>query len=294
MKSRTFRTFDVDGIMYSFSLEGFKNAITQYQIQQKEEGKPYLLKDISEELATELNITVEALNNWRKGYNGPSDIERIKEISTVLGCNYKELLKTREGEVHMVTKEVSYNPNASEKEAIQSIINDLLEIIECFGKTNAFEGIPLNSSDEKKQEVEKQSEDIEEWFFNIRKKLRKSSYHIPKENMLKLERLFLETKAFVDYSSTRPIKRWSDICMGFNLQIYFDDLSSDAMLDIDELLSNDDFINDDMRKYLWDELGDYFQGEGNLWDPPIEVIGYKIGAWYMEIVRHDFPELFVD
>ena len=80
MRSRNFRMFESDGVMYQFNPQGFKDAITKYQVILKEEGKPYLLKDISDSVASELNISVEALNNWRKGYNGPSDIERIKEI----------------------------------------------------------------------------------------------------------------------------------------------------------------------------------------------------------------------
>ena len=289
MKSRNFRTFEADGEMCSFNTEGFNRVIDQYRCKLKDEGNPYLIKDISDDIASKLNISVEAFANWRKGYNGPSDIERIKEISAVLQCDYRDLLRIVGGTNNMIKKEVDLNIAATEKEALQSVICDLLEIVESFGKTNMFNVIPVGNKDDDKKE---QSDiDFEKWFYDIRLKMRMNSFLFSSENNKKLERLFFETKSFVDYTSYCTVERWKSICKGFELQYDLEEAAADEFLDIEGFIA--DFADEEMKKYLDNEFFDYYQGcyHG---DNAIQIIGYKIGAWYMEVVRNDFPELFVD
>jgi transcriptional regulator with XRE-family HTH domain len=287
MKSKAFRTFEADGKICKFSTVGFKHAITKYQMMLKSENKPFLIKDISESMANELNISVEALSNWRKGYNGPSDLERVKEVAAVLQCDYKELLEMQGGQNNMVSKDVTYEMVNTEKEALYSVIGDLLEIVECFGRTNGYQDWRVDKSD---QSDEPQI-DTEDWFDKIRLKMRKLEFALSSDNVKKLENLFLETKCFVDYTY-HGINRWKTICKGFELQRNFDEIADDEALDMDTLLCNNDYLDDDMIEYLSKELDAYIQGRLS-YDNPIEVIGYRIGAWYMEVVKNDFPELFV-
>lgn len=282
--------FESDGVMYQFNPQGFKDAITKYQVILKEEGKPYLLKDISDSVASELNISVEALNNWRKGYNGPSDIERIKEIAAVLKCDYKGLLVSQGGQKHMISKDVSTEVYTTEKEVLRSIIGDFLEIVEFFGKTKGFTDCIIRNAG---NPDENEEIDFEGWLDKVRLKIRKNEFFISKQNIEKIERLYMETHAFVSYSITHScILRWMKICKGFELERNIDEIA-DSLLDIDELIESGEYVDEDMSKYLIKELEDYIQG-GPCFDCAIDVIGYRVGLWYMEIVRNDFPELFVD
>lgn len=75
MSQSRMRSFTVDGIQYSFNSRAFRSFIDHYA-----EEKGVSKGQIAKELEKQLKVSIDAVNNWKYGKNGPSDLERIKEI----------------------------------------------------------------------------------------------------------------------------------------------------------------------------------------------------------------------
>lgn len=301
MISQNYRVFEIDGTKYSFSPVKFKEAMSNFQGILRDEGKAYLLKDVSLYLSEQLSISEDALKKWRQGYNGPSDLDRIKEIASALKCDFIDLLTEVGGKKTLEIRESDYQSINSSDEAIRSIICDLLDIIESFGETKGYCVVPnkknLLVSEGNEDSAESTCFEPEPLFESIRVKIRKLSFFINRDEYQKLDRLFFETKAFVDWGLLcRPISRWEKISKGFESLFYLEDSVLDEYLEAIDFfgISKSEYVPDDMREWLQNEFSDYLQRDYGYSDNVMMLFANKIGEWYMQVIRADFPYLFVD
>jgi len=287
MRSISYRTFLIDNKKYSFSLKGFNNAINNY----KDKTKTIKLNDIFQDIADNLHISVEAIKKWRAGYNGPSNIEMIKNIASFLECDYKDLLVeqiTEDIQINNSDIQIDMNVEGEEKDILKSLLSDLLSIIEDYVK-NDFPVIRYLDNDLQDHYLN--------WFDDIGLKLRKNSFGIKKDNYKKFEKLYFETRFSIDNAFSKKIPRWCEIQPIFNLFYEYDieelhDMSKDG-LDWDLFVYSDQYLDDNMKDYLKSEL-DAYCNDHISWDQPLWVLGIKFGTWYLDLIRHDFPELFLD
>ena len=127
--------------------------------------------------------------------------------------------------------------------------------------------------------------------------MRKLSFFINRDEYQKLDRLFFETKAFVDWGFLcRPILRWEKISKGFEILFYLEDSVLDEYLEAIDFfgISKSEYVPDDMREWRQNEFSDYLQRDYGYIDNVMMLFANKIGEWYMQVIRADFPYLFVD
>lgn len=123
MKSDNYKILtDDNGTKFQFSPEKFDHAITQFILDKQKESMSKITRNsIIELIAEQCHISKDAVQNWKKGSNGPSDIDLVKHCATVLRVNYYDLLTPLSS---------NYKPTKSEDAAlVRSVFEKTLEII---------------------------------------------------------------------------------------------------------------------------------------------------------------------
>ncbi len=288
MISKSSRTFiDEEGNKCRFSFTGFYAAIEKYRDTNNSNAKRITFSEIYAIISDNLNVSTEAVRNWRRGYNGPADIEIVKDIANILKCDFHSLLDTKEYEnitSIVEAKTVNMDPGDSENDVLMSILRDLIEIMEDYSN----KGFPGTFGFEDKEADEYYSS----WLHRISLKIKKNSFFIKKNNFKKIETLYMETRGFLEHTDQEPI-RWTNICpylAVFTRDIAFHEIKNYETLE-DMLYENN--IESQMFDDIANEIHPY-GGFATMWDTPVFVLGMMMGSWYLSIVRHDFPELFVD
>ncbi len=93
MKSKQFKVFrDQEGNEYQFDPKAFQNKMKEVVKMNRSRGKKMTAQQLRLKLAEELNVSEDAIRNWTYGYNGPSDLETIREIAVYFGMEEMELM----------------------------------------------------------------------------------------------------------------------------------------------------------------------------------------------------------
>ncbi len=293
MISRSYRTFVEDNKKYTFSPKQFRSVIATY-INNNSDNTVLKIKDVIQMIADHVNTSVESVMNWKKGYNGPGDLDIIKEMAQLLGCEYTDLLEeygTGSDQKDLVLNEtgvkIEMTVGTNEKDIIISIIQDMVEIVDLFANNGFVDGGP---NDEITGRYYQRMDEVG-------LKIRENMFYMSGESCQKLENILLEIRRFIG-DVAFPSYRWNQICKAFKIiyEIGLDDLRDDPQVDWDTLINTDEYLDEDDRKYLESEIDAYSCGMsgGICWESPIYILGAKMGAWFMEIIKHDFPELFID
>ena len=125
-------------------------------------------------------------------------------------------------------------------------------------------------------------------------KLNLNRYWVNEDTYKRIEHLLLETCGFV--ISQQGPKRWCEINKVWTL---FENLDFE---DEDTLISEwFEIINKSTNPYQLEEevidfLNNQYTGCHFGWVGDFDTyysIGLRIGSWYLEIIKHDFPELFI-
>lgn len=127
MKHSQMRMFTENGIEYRFNDRVFRSLIDHYA---KEKG--ISKGQIVRELANELYVSADAVNNWKYGKNGPADMETIKKIAIYLHMDWELLVKKVNGENAMTQL------NERQKDAAKRIYDVLIWFLEEFNNTDGF------------------------------------------------------------------------------------------------------------------------------------------------------------
>lgn len=121
MRSNHFKKLvDETGKEYLFNNNAFKFYLKSFVSQSKKEGNSITINNVIEEISLKENLSVEAIKNWMYGYNGPSDMEAVKTIATVVPIDYKDLLLEVEKEKETLEMD---NTKALLENVIDSLLN---------------------------------------------------------------------------------------------------------------------------------------------------------------------------
>ena len=96
MISNSFRVLvDTDGKRYRFDRFAFNEALGAAKRTAKERDQ-MLSREFFQAFADALATSVSTITHWASGYNGPSDMGRVKDMAEFLGIDYKDLLLSEE------------------------------------------------------------------------------------------------------------------------------------------------------------------------------------------------------
>jgi hypothetical protein len=96
--SKETRTFHIDGCDYNFHPAAFNRFFKTYQTREK-----MTVSDTERKIADSLHLSIDTVHGWRFGNSGPSDIETIKSLETILGIHNYLLLLNKKIEVQPMT-----------------------------------------------------------------------------------------------------------------------------------------------------------------------------------------------
>ncbi|MBR6506869.1 MAG: helix-turn-helix transcriptional regulator [Clostridia bacterium] len=127
--SKNLKVFEYKNKSYQFDTKKFDVITKQYK-----NKKRMTLIEIEWLIARKINISEDAVRNWRYGKNGPSSLEIIEGISEVLGLkDLTSLLVEFEGEKKMVVI------SDREKIALKKIYDSIVDFLYEFAETDGFE-----------------------------------------------------------------------------------------------------------------------------------------------------------
>ena len=125
MASKGFRKLtDDDGQEYYFSCEKFNAAISIYQNKLQAQNIRKVTKErIYQDISNELSFSPYAIQNWKRGRNGPSSLEDTKKLAEFIQIDYHELLDTVEEYAQpSATKE-------QDRKLVEEVFKKSLEVI---------------------------------------------------------------------------------------------------------------------------------------------------------------------
>ena len=124
---KNMKIFNIDGKNMRFDSDVFNRHFTE----QRKKKKISVL-DYEIEIGEALSVSSSAVNNWRFSANGPSDMERIKQLADYIGIrDYKLLLKETEENTVMKISE-------RQKDSLKHIYDAVIEYLDKFMMTNGF------------------------------------------------------------------------------------------------------------------------------------------------------------
>ena len=113
----------------------FRKALSSYVNKQRSSGHVLTQTELIQNIADRLHLSLDSINNYKKGHNGPAGIDVVKEMAAYLELDWTELMK-----------EVS--PMAEKK---------MVEMEKKIENTSEKQETPANSSAYHLTEFEKQS-----------------------------------------------------------------------------------------------------------------------------------------
>lgn len=129
---------------------------------------------------------------------------------------------------------------------------------------------------------------------NVDYELHEKRWYMTEENYRKIFRLLMETRVLIYFFCDHSINRWIKIEPGF-IFINYKERVGDEYTDFDDFLFHGTDVEEYSKEeieYLAKEFEDNIQGN-IIFQDPCEAFGYCAGKWYTNIIKHDFPELFV-
>ena len=125
MASKGFRKLvDDDGQEYYFSCEKFNAAISIYQNKLQTQNNRNVTKErIYQDISNELSFSPYAIQNWKRGRNGPSSLEDTKKLAEFIQIDYHELLDTAEEYVQPSPTKVQ------DRKLVEEVFKKSLEVI---------------------------------------------------------------------------------------------------------------------------------------------------------------------
>ena len=106
---RTIKTYEEGGIRYQFVHQQLSEIISEKKRHLQKNGEKATRTAIMEELADKLFVSVEAIKNWMYGHNGPSEIEKVKELADYFQVDYHQFLEKEDGQM---TENISTKSNS--------------------------------------------------------------------------------------------------------------------------------------------------------------------------------------
>ena len=235
-RSRTFRSFMVDGRMMTFSPDGLNAAIERVH-----SSTGATRGSIHEQIATACFVSEGSVKNWKYGHNGPDTLDIIKKAAEILQTDYLTLLEEQTQEMKD-NHNVLYNPinTDSEKEFINQYYQRLVDY--------AYDYIGTNELCYKNEISEEFDYDFVE--FNLYRTLDKAALYISSETYDKLHRITTELVSFLPPWIFFP-ERWLQINSRMRIVDYLI-MDAEYLYDLNDI--DEEKYDEFLKEYL-DETG---------------------------------------
>lgn len=116
--------YEENDIEYVFSPRAFKYYIDEHYSASRRNGIKKTKEQIRDEIAEKTARSVEAVRQWVRGFNGPGDLDIVKDIAAYFGIDFKELLI---GASYLESdKLVEIKTNGSDEKSVVIQIHNLL------------------------------------------------------------------------------------------------------------------------------------------------------------------------
>ena len=98
-----------DGRELAFCHLKFRKALSNYVNKRRDEGLKITQTELSQNLADHLCLSLDSINNYKKGHNGPASIEVVQNMAAYLELEWTELMKevSPMAEMKMAEKEMA-------------------------------------------------------------------------------------------------------------------------------------------------------------------------------------------
>lgn len=124
MKNVDTKIFEYKGMQMQFNSLLFERVFKDYCAKHK-----VGYGEMAERIAQELYVSSEAVRNWRKGINGPGDLERINDL--------ERILELKEGRLLMPVRYRKVE-RLSERQidAVKKVYDSIMEFLDNYGRTD--------------------------------------------------------------------------------------------------------------------------------------------------------------
>lgn len=127
MTSKKTKIFHIENHEYRFNFTVFNIMFNKHC--KTQHIKKY---NFEEEIAEKLNVSSNAVHNWRNRSNGPSELKMINALSDIFKTDYKNLLK----EIRKDLPKMEYEQN--QLESIKRVYDAIITFLEKFLNTDGF------------------------------------------------------------------------------------------------------------------------------------------------------------
>lgn len=172
--SKNLKVFEYRNKSYQFDAKKFDAISKQYKSKKRK-----TLAGVEYEIASKINVSEDAVRNWRYGKNGPSSLEIIEQISKVLGLkDLTSLLVEFEGEKKM------YAMNDRERIALKKVYDSIIDFLYEFAETDGFELVIDDMKSGTKCEItENMYDEISKKLSNIHRTYNKEYFDLGKHEV---------------------------------------------------------------------------------------------------------------
>ena len=105
-----------DGRELAFCHLKFRKALSNYVNKRRDEGLKITQTELSQNLADHLCLSLDSINNYKKGHNGPASIEVVQNMAAYLELEWTELMK----EVSPMAEKKMAEKEMAEKKKIEA------------------------------------------------------------------------------------------------------------------------------------------------------------------------------
>lgn len=190
--SNNFRTIYEDGNNeYVFSCKALKKHISHACTESKRLGSSKSQGTIMTEIAGVVNKSPEAVKQWVKGYNGPSDIDVVRDLASYLNIDFMELLVLK-GPTRKESTEFIVSGN-DEKSIVIELHAILAEFIYNYIGSEMRDAYIVRHYGIGSEVFD---DEISDYILNVYKQLEKNALKISSDTYRKLHRFITECKVF--------------------------------------------------------------------------------------------------
>lgn len=123
------KVFELNGAKVVFNFDRFQSAFNNLAMS-RNKRKVSIMSEISAAAC----VSIDAVKNWRRRYNGPSELAMIQAIARVLEISdWTELLTNYKEEVEM-----KYTLSDRQKDAVKRIYDAVVDFLADFLETDGF------------------------------------------------------------------------------------------------------------------------------------------------------------
>ena len=172
--SKNLKVFQYQDIEVQFNAKSFDDLSKEYK-----QKKKVTLGSIEAEIAREVNVSEEAVRNWRFGKNGPGELEMIQGIAKVLELkNWTILLEKYDGGKTMAAI------TDREKDALKRVYDSIIDFLYEFIDSDGFEIVMYDVEHQIRSEfTEAMYDDIANKVRNIHRTLNKEYFDLGKHEV---------------------------------------------------------------------------------------------------------------